>query len=118
MRYPGFDPAILAQAEAEKNTLTLAELITTVGAVTPAQKYSNPVAVVNGENDFPFCSGNCSYLADKAAAVRLTWLPNTLAANLNSYLAPDVGHGLNLHYAAAGTYKFIHHFLRSHGLGM
>ncbi|KAK5123836.1 hypothetical protein LTR85_002472 [Meristemomyces frigidus] len=117
-RAPGFDPAILALAEAMKNTVTLGELFTTAAVVAGAPGYTNPLAVVNGAEDLPFCFGNCSYPTNKAAMVQLALYPNVSSSNFGTYLAPVTGHGLNLHYGAVGAYHYIQSFLKEHNLGL
>jgi len=117
-RAPGFDPAILTLAEATKGTTTFGEMFTTFAVTAPALTYNKPVAVVDGAEDLPFCFGNCSYPINKAAAVQPALYPNLPATNFDSYLASTAGHGLNLHYSAAGAFDFIQTFLQQHGLGM
>ncbi|KAK4542509.1 hypothetical protein LTR36_006761 [Oleoguttula mirabilis] len=117
-RAPGFDPAILALAEAMKATATLGELLTTTVVIAGAPDYTKPLAVVNGAEDLPFCFGNCSYPSNKAAIVQLALYPNVSASCFGTYLAPDTGHGLNLHYGAVGAYEYIQTFLKEHGLGL
>lgn len=113
-RSPGFDPSILNLAEGTKGTVTIGELLSMSAAGGPAMNFTGPITVVNGVEDLPFCTGNCSYPTDLAAAVRGTLYP--MAKNTSSsYLAPTCGHGLNLHYAAGAAYDFIQDFVRSEG---
>ncbi|CAK4032900.1 alpha beta-hydrolase [Lecanosticta acicola] len=108
-RAPGFDPAILNLAEATKGTVTLGELLTTTAVVLPASNYTRPVAVVNGDNDLPFCFGNCSYPTNQAQAALTMLYQNSNATG--TYLAPTTGHGLNLHYSAVAAYHYIQDFV-------
>ncbi|KAK4561524.1 hypothetical protein LTR86_004842 [Recurvomyces mirabilis] len=113
--YPGFDPAILAKAEATKASATFGEIFTTGAAGGNATAYTNPVAVVNGLEDLPFCYGNCSYPVDLAAQVKSLY-PAVPAAAFKTYLGQDAGHALNLHYAAADAFSWTMSFLSSNGL--
>jgi pimeloyl-ACP methyl ester carboxylesterase len=115
---PGFPPANLKLAEATKGTVTYGELnsIGAVGGASP--NFTNPVAVVNGINDIPFCGGNCSYPVDQAKAVQPKYYPNVAEADFGSYLAPVAGHGLNFHYSATAAFEYIQKFLVEHKLGM
>ncbi|KXT11848.1 hypothetical protein AC579_4274 [Pseudocercospora musae] len=106
---PGFDPEILALADATKGTVTLGELLTNSAVIGIASNYTNPVAVVNGAHDFPFCSGNCSYPTNLAEAVFPKLYPNT--NRTGAYLAEVAGHGLNLHYSAVEAYHYLQDFL-------
>jgi pimeloyl-ACP methyl ester carboxylesterase len=115
---PGFPPANLKLAELTKGTVTFGELnsIAAVGGSSP--NYTNPVAVVNGINDLPFCGGNCTYPQDQAKAVQPKYYPNVPESDFGSYLAPVAGHGLNFHYSATGAFEYIQKFLVEHKLGM
>ncbi|KAJ8612766.1 hypothetical protein MRB53_037237 [Persea americana] len=115
-RFPQFDPAVLAAAEASKQTVTFGEFFTLGGSTGPSANYTAPVAVVNGADDLPFCFGNCSYPMNLAAAVKPALYPNVAASNFDSYLAPGTGHGVNLHYTAVAAYEWIQNFLASHNL--
>ncbi|KAI6790256.1 alpha/beta-hydrolase [Hortaea werneckii] len=114
-RAPGFSPDILRRAEATKQTVTVGELFTLAQAITPAPAYSNPVAVVNGDADLPFCFGDCA-LGNKAQAVRGALYPTLPETKFGTYLAPRAGHGLNFHYSAAGAFDWIMEFLSQQGL--
>ncbi|ETS81877.1 hypothetical protein PFICI_06879 [Pestalotiopsis fici W106-1] len=113
--FPGFDPAILSLADATKGTVTLGEYFTTGAIVQPAADFHGPVAVVAGNEDLGFCFGNCSYPTNLLAEVPLKLYPSVAANNTATYAAPMAGHGLNLHYSAAGAFTFIQDFLKSHG---
>ncbi|KAK5129048.1 hypothetical protein LTR85_000381 [Meristemomyces frigidus] len=112
-RAPGFDPALLDLAEMNKQTVTVGEFLTIAKPVVT--NFTGPIDVVNGESDFPNCSGNCSLPYNLAAAVKDAFYP--LASNGSSwYLAPLSGHGLNLHYSAPGAYEHILDFVKRNGL--
>ncbi|GAB7349485.1 hypothetical protein MBLNU459_g0196t1 [Dothideomycetes sp. NU459] len=111
-RAQGFPPSNLAIADATKQTVTLGELFT-LAAVTGNTTYTGPVDVVDGANDWPFCQGNCSYPMDLAAAAKALY---PMTRNFTSYLAPNCGHGLNLHYAATAAYEQIQAFVMGNGL--
>jgi pimeloyl-ACP methyl ester carboxylesterase len=115
---PGFAPAILEQAEASKGSVTYGELNSLGGLGGLAANYTRPVTVIDGANDLPFCSGNCSYPTDQAKAVRPKYYPNVADADFGSYLAPLSGHGLSFHYSAAGAYEYVQEFLVERGLGL
>ena len=103
-----FDSAILNLAEATKGTVTFGELFTTTSVVTPALNFTGNVAVVNGAEDLPFCTGNCSYPTNLAQQALQLW---PRASRKGDYLAPLTGHGLNLHYSAVAAYHYIQDFI-------
>ncbi|KAF7189292.1 hypothetical protein HII31_09445 [Pseudocercospora fuligena] len=106
---PGFDPEILNLVEATKATGTIGEFFSLGGIVAPATEYERPIAVINGVNDLPFCSGDCNYPMDLAKAVLPVLYP---ASNrTGTYLAPNAGHGLNQHYSAGDAFEFAQKFL-------
>ncbi|KAF2763623.1 hypothetical protein EJ03DRAFT_322631 [Teratosphaeria nubilosa] len=117
-RAPGFDPVVLALADATKGTVTFGEFFTTTAPTKPAMDFTGPVAVVDGAEDLPFCSGNCSYPVDLAAAVKPMLYAGLEARKFASYLAPVTGHGVNLHYSAGEAFEWIQAFLAGQGLGM
>lgn len=116
-RAPNFDPAVLALANANKGSVTFGELFTTTAPIGPATQFDGPVAVVNGDADLPFCSGNCSYPHNLANDVKSALYADLSADKFDSYLAPHTGHGLNLHYTALDAFAWIHEFLDARGLG-
>lgn len=115
-RSPGYDDTILARAEASKETVTVGQLFTTTAVIGRANEYTGPVAIVNGDADLPFCLGNCTYPVDKSSAVQHALYPQAKILSNSVYVAPNTGHGINLHYSAPGTFKFIQDFVKSSGL--
>lgn len=113
---PGFSPALLDLAEATKGSVTYGELNSLGGLGGLSSAYTKPVIVADGANDLPFCGGNCSFPVDQAAKVHPSYYPNVADADFASYLAPIAGHGLNLHYSAAGAFEYIQKFLVDRGL--
>ncbi|GAB1744098.1 hypothetical protein NU219Hw_g1129t1 [Hortaea werneckii] len=114
-RAPGFDPRILQRAENTKQTFTVGELFTLAQAITPATAYTNPVAVVNGDADLPFCFGDCAQ-GNKAQVVRPALYPALPETKFGTYLGSQAGHGLNFHYSAKEAFDFIMDFLSQQGL--
>lgn len=110
--FPGFDPSILTAATAQKGTATYGEFFT-IGLVgKPATSYTGPVIVVNGQQDLPFCAGDCTQGQSQAV---LAALYPAARASSTTYLAPNCGHGINLQYAAQGAYQAIQSFVKSNG---
>lgn len=113
---PGFDPLILAAAEAQKGTVTLGEFFSLGAVGGVASNYTGAIAVVNAAYDLPFCSGNCTYPTNLGDAVIPALYPRANGTSGNTYVQPDAGHGLNLHYSAVEGYAFIQDFVKRSGL--
>ncbi|KAL8836469.1 MAG: hypothetical protein Q9170_002902 [Blastenia crenularia] len=112
-RYPGFDPKIFSLQTSRKQTLALGESYTLPLVYSPATAYTGPVAIINGENDFFYCGGNCSYPVDQAAAAIPAYFPNANKAKSTSYLVPGTGHNVNAHLNAARAFERMLAFSRA-----
>ncbi|TVY24856.1 hypothetical protein LHYA1_G007230 [Lachnellula hyalina] len=104
-----FDPNVLSLAEATKGSVTFGELFTLSAVVAPAANFTGSVAVVNGDSDLPFCTGNCSYPTNLAQAAITMLYPKTNVTG--TYVAPLTGHGINFHYSAVAAYHYIQDFI-------
>jgi len=114
---PGaFDTGILYWAESTKQPVTQGELFT-LGSLPMLNAYKGPVLVITGENDLPYCGGNCLATGGAAASVpagvKMNF-PN--ASSFEAYIQPKSGHGLNFHYNATGGYDVIANWLGTHNL--
>ncbi|EMC98195.1 hypothetical protein BAUCODRAFT_50440, partial [Baudoinia panamericana UAMH 10762] len=109
---PNYDPALLAQLEAEKYGLTWGEIFSSATAGGVTQDFEGPLAVVNGDHDLPECAGNCSYPTDQGELVKAALYPGVQEAKFRSLLVPESGHGINLHYGASAAYEWIMDFLQ------
>ncbi|KAK1065035.1 hypothetical protein LTR74_008311, partial [Friedmanniomyces endolithicus] len=110
LSYPHFDPAVLAYAETHKYPFSVSEVLT--GGVVPynAANFTKPVLMISGDADLIFCGSDCHGILEQAAPL----FP--AAEPFETYVQPDTGHGMNLHYNASGTYAVILDFLKSHAL--
>ncbi|KAK2774696.1 hypothetical protein CKAH01_13142 [Colletotrichum kahawae] len=114
--HPGFDSRLLVLADAIKSTVTLGEFFTTKLTAKMATVFSRPLALVSGNEDLGFCSENCSYPIDLLAETAKALYPKIPSNMIETYSVPLTGHGLNLHYSAGRTFKFIHEFLERQGV--
>ncbi|GAB7338761.1 hypothetical protein MBLNU457_5470t1 [Dothideomycetes sp. NU457] len=114
-RAPNFDPAVLAEANANKGTVTIGEFFSLTASTKPAMNYTGPVAVVDGANDLPFCFGNCSYPSNQLTPVLSALYPNVPMNMTGTFQVPVTGHGINLHYSAQTAYNYIMTFLKGQG---
>ncbi|RDK46532.1 hypothetical protein M752DRAFT_324194 [Aspergillus phoenicis ATCC 13157] len=111
------DAAVLTGFTLNSNgKLHAGELFTLTHVINATSEFQGPVAVVAGNEDLPFCNGNCSSPTDILAGLVPALYPEVLEANTATYVAPAVGHALNLHYAAPGAFNFIQDFLKKHNV--
>lgn len=112
---PGFSPFLLQQAYGEQaDAATLGQLFSQNAVSGPASNYTGPVAIVNGAQDLPFCSGNCTYPMDLTAAPLKQLFPKS--RNTTSMNVPRSGHAINMHFNALNAYVFINEFLLANGI--
>ncbi|TKA35883.1 hypothetical protein B0A54_12329 [Friedmanniomyces endolithicus] len=106
LSYPHFDPAVLAYAETHKYPFSVSEVLT--GGVVPynAANFTKPVLMISGDADLIFCGSDCHGILEQAAPLFPAAKP------FETYVQPDTGHGMNLHYNASGTYAVILDFLK------
>jgi pimeloyl-ACP methyl ester carboxylesterase len=106
-RYPNFDPKILAQDDARKETFTLGELFTLTLPVKSAPKFTGPLFVINGERDLVFCQSNCKLPFDQAVAVQPALFPAVHSGKSATLLVKGTGHAPNLHLTRQKTFAAI-----------
>ncbi len=109
--YPEFDPAVLAQAEATKQPLQIAELASAPLLTLNAPSFKGPVLYVNAEKDLIFCASNCTGLVEEGGLDFQAFNGTTV----ESVIIAGAGHGLNLHYTAQETYGKIIDWVKRHG---
>ncbi|KAA8614580.1 MhpC hydrolase or acyltransferase alpha beta hydrolase superfamily [Pyrenophora tritici-repentis] len=117
--YPGhYDIGLAIEGERTKHPLTIGELLT-IGSGPKSSCFTGPVLVVTGENDVPFCGGNC-YAGIKGTG--LSNLPEAAkqafpsASVFKSHIQPMTGHGNNFHFNATAGYKVMQNFLAENNL--
>lgn len=101
-----------------KQPATVGELLT-VG-IASNNSFSGPVLVLTGDQDTPFCGGNCKITGDPIIPSIPSTLqrnfPNVPRNNYLTYIQPNTGHGINLHYNATGAYGVINNFFADTGV--
>jgi pimeloyl-ACP methyl ester carboxylesterase len=116
--YPGFTLEALQRAEDTKQPTTFGELMSIQNVINRTEAFTAPVFVANGEEDFPFCMGNCSIptgqFPDLGAAVVPSLFPSVMTNG--SMLYPNAGHGLNAQNIAPEAYNDIQKFIGAQGL--
>lgn len=87
-------------------------MFTLGSAYAPATAYTGPVDIVNGQNDYFYCGGDCTYPTDQAAAAIPAYFP-AASKGSQSYLAPNAGHNINPHYSSVQAFQQMIAFLQT-----
>lgn len=105
---------VFITADAGKETYTFGELFTLTSLIAPNPAFTGPVDVVLGEFDWIFALGNAKYPTDQAALVTPLLFPSASKGS-RSWIVPDTGHALNLHYRAGLQFDQIQRFVKDNG---
>lgn len=115
---PGnFDPKILDYAYKNQQAFTAGEILSVGAGLGNVNGFTGPVMIVTGDNDVPFCGGNCmgtAAIGDSAAnliAFSGQFFPK--ASPFNATIIPGTGHGLNMEYSHTQTYSAMLDFFDS-----
>ncbi|KAM0719599.1 hypothetical protein Q7P37_003729 [Cladosporium fusiforme] len=106
-RHPNFDPKVLRQAERIKQPFAIGEFLTLFLPSLAAPKFTGPVLLTSGEYDMVLCGGDCTGILEPAA------VDFPASTKFETYLQPNTGHGMNLHYNASGFYDVVIGFLKA-----
>lgn len=66
------------------------------------------------DSDLIFCGSDCHDVADGPYAANPKVF--SVAKPLETYIQPNTGHGMNLHFNATGWYSVVQDFLGKNGL--
>ncbi|CAG8951122.1 hypothetical protein HYFRA_00006520, partial [Hymenoscyphus fraxineus] len=105
-----YDIALLNLAFQLAQPLAAVEYLTLSTLPLSSPGFTGPVMVMDGENDFPLCGGNCVGTLGPAQ----TLYPN--ATDLQTVLHPNVGHGINYSLNATAAYNVLLDYLHKHGI--
>jgi pimeloyl-ACP methyl ester carboxylesterase len=112
LEYPYFDTAVLDRAEATKYPFTVGEFLTASTLPVAAPNFQGPVLYVAAQSDLIFCASNCTGLfGPESIAVE----GFNGSSSVETYIQPNVGHGINLHHNATGAYNVILDWADRHG---
>lgn len=108
------DPAVIAEDEARKGTLTPGEIVGSPlagGGRWPVARVRAPVLLAIGDRDGLFCrAAGCGTAAALQAGERRRWR----RARLTGVVHPGSGHSLNLHRSAPRFFLSVARWLRAH----
>ncbi|TVY91828.1 hypothetical protein LAWI1_G003624 [Lachnellula willkommii] len=114
-KYPHFDLNIFNSQRAISQCNIFGELWTLAQVYVPAPAFTGPVDIVNGQNDFFYCRGDCTYPVNEAALALSTFYP---AASNGSqvFLVPNTGHNINAHFGASEAFNHMSSFLKANSI--
>jgi pimeloyl-ACP methyl ester carboxylesterase len=141
-RYPGYDPKsehlsylpppsplllsptadtpkpapVFALQASNKQSNAIGETFTLGPAYAPATSFTGPVDIVNGQNDYFYCGGDCSYPTNQAVAALAAYFPSASKQGSQTFLAPLCGHNVNSHYSARKAFEQMLAFLKTNGI--
>jgi len=103
----GFDPAVAHLDFAVADTTAVEELLGP-GIISSTSPYTGPVFIVTGDKDVIFCGGGPSTCA---ATLNKTVELYPSSGNFGTFVVPNSGHTLCLHYSLPQTVAAIHSWL-------
>lgn len=101
---------------ASKGTYTLGDEFTLASIFSPAEKFTGPVDIVLGAQDFPFCFGDCLSPDNRAEAALSLFYPSANKGGSQTFIVENTGHLINDHSNAGQSYEHINSFLKTNGL--
>ncbi|KAF7973732.1 hypothetical protein HWV62_14300 [Athelia sp. TMB] len=78
-----------------------------------AGSYKGHVAFMAGQQDEPFCAGDCGTGNASLLALSQPFFP--VAKNFSSFLVPDTGHLMQYHHSARSAFALLHEWLAQNG---
>jgi hypothetical protein len=107
---------VFALQASNKQTNAIGETFTLGPAYAPATSFTGPVDIVNGQNDYFYCGGDCSYPTNQAVAALAAYFPSASKQGSQTFLAPLCGHNVNSHYSAGKAFEQMLAFLKTNGI--
>lgn len=112
-----YDPALIAQDYSNRGTVSVGEGASGSTGIGIAADYSNPVLVINGEQDVLFCGTTA--LDGKPGDCRNGIMDQTRAlyplADYSWWLLPNAGHCWHHQYGALSGFDYAHSWLARKG---
>ncbi|KAF2462569.1 alpha/beta-hydrolase [Lindgomyces ingoldianus] len=114
--YPHFDPKIFLQGYNTRQTNAIGETLTLGNIYMPATAFKKPVLILNGQQDYFYCQGNCLATGDVTAQAMAIFFPNAPSNQSQAITLPNFGHNLNLHLGRQKVFEKMLDFIS--GLGI
>jgi len=111
-KYPHFNIDIFNSQWAISQCNVFGELWTLADVYVPAPAFTGPVDIVDGQNDFFYCRGDCMYPVNQAALALSTFYP-AASSGSQVFLVPNTGHNINAHFGASEAFSHMISFLHA-----
>ncbi|CAM6084559.1 unnamed protein product [Calypogeia fissa] len=113
-----FDPKVAATQFSREDVQAIGELNSINSVVagpffTEKSRYTGPLAVMMGEQDGPFCYGDCGRGNSSLIALSKPFWPNV--SRYTGFLMKNTGHLLQYHYSARKGFELLHEWLETSG---
>lgn len=117
--YPNYTQSALDLFTSTKGEYTIGQTNSIAATIAlDRSNYTNPVFVITGNNDAPYCAGDCSVtsLGDGQSQVDTArpLYPSVADDDFEVYVVPDTGHGINFAATAYDAYQQIINFVAAH----
>ena len=89
----------------------------TLGSIYLPTNFRKRVLILNGQQDFFYCQGNClAGRGDVTADALEMFYPNRDASKSQAVTIPDVGHNINFHYGRLEVFERMLEFIAGTGI--
>ena len=100
-----------------RQTNAIGETLTLGGLYVPAIAYNKPVQILNGQQDYFYCQGNClAEGSDITAEALALFYPNAPVGKSQAVTLPTMGHNINLHYGRLDAFAKMLSFISGAGV--
>jgi pimeloyl-ACP methyl ester carboxylesterase len=84
---------------------------------SPATAFRKPVQILNGQQDYFYCQGDClAGGGDVTADALALFYPNRPPGSSQAVTLPDIGHNINLHYGRLEAFQKMLEFIAEVGI--
>jgi alpha-beta hydrolase superfamily lysophospholipase len=89
----------------------------TLGSIYLPTTFSKPVQILNGQQDWFYCQGNClAGGGDVTADALAIFYPNRATSESEAITLPDMGHNINLHHGRLEAFEKMLAFIQRSGI--
>jgi pimeloyl-ACP methyl ester carboxylesterase len=85
--------------------------------MNPVPDFRKPVLILNGQQDYFYCGGNClAENKDLTAETLSFFYPNADSAKSEAVTLPNTGHNLHMHYSRHDVHEETLKFISDAGI--
>jgi len=109
--------AVFAKNHRTRQTNAIGETLTLGSLYVPTPSYTKPVLILNGQQDYYYCQGNClAEGGDVTADALASFYPDRDVAKSKAVTVSDVGHNINFHLARGEVFEKMLGFVKEAGI--